>query len=70
MSRNELLLRDRLDATVGPMTGSAAAQTTRVLRDDEVNVVSGGFRIEIGSLPCNRSLGFVDASMVYGVDAI
>src|SRR5262245_34175086 len=69
MSRNGLLPRERLDATIGSVTGSAAAQTTRVLRDDELDAVSGGFRVEIGSLPCSRCLGFLDASMVYGVDA-
>jgi len=43
------------------------APSARVLRDDELDVVSGGFLFEMGGLPCSRYLGFVDASMVYGV---
>jgi hypothetical protein len=33
--------RDRLDATGGPTSKSETAQTTRVLRDDELDAVSG-----------------------------
>jgi len=42
MSKNELLVRERLNATSGRMCKSETAQTTRVLRDDELDVVSGG----------------------------
>jgi hypothetical protein len=34
--------RDRLDATGGRRSESETAQTTRVLRDDELDAVSGG----------------------------
>jgi hypothetical protein len=32
------------------------AQSARALRDDELDLVSGGFRFEMGGLPCARSL--------------
>jgi len=44
------------------------APSARLLRDDELDAVSSGFRFEMGGLPCSRYLGFLDASMVYGVD--
>jgi hypothetical protein len=59
--------REQLNAISGTM--SETAQTTRVLRDDELDAVNGGFRIEIAGLPCKQYLGFLDASMVYGSDA-
>jgi hypothetical protein len=42
MSKNELLLRERLDAMSGPMSRIEHAKTARVLRDDELDAVSGG----------------------------
>ena len=42
MSRNELLLRERLDATSGLKSKNETAQITRVLRDAELDAVSGG----------------------------
>jgi len=45
MSKNELLLRERLDATSGRKSKSETAQTTRVLRDDELDAVNGGYAI-------------------------
>ena len=32
------------------------AQSARELQDDELDLVSGGFRFEMGSLPCVRCL--------------
>jgi hypothetical protein len=58
---------EQLDAISGTM--SETTQTTRVLRDDELDAVRGGFRFEMGGLPCWQYLGFIDASMVYGSDA-
>jgi len=55
MSKNELLLRERLDATSGRMSRNDTTQTARVLRHDELDAVNGGlnsFRVEIGGLPC------------------
>jgi hypothetical protein len=40
MSGNELLLREQLDATNARVSKSETTQTTRVLRDDELDVVS------------------------------
>jgi len=45
MSKNELLPRERLNATGGRMSKSETAQTTRVLRDDELDAVSGGYQL-------------------------
>jgi len=53
MSKNELLLREQPNVTGGRMTKSQTIQATRLLRDDELNLVSGGFRLEIGNLPCD-----------------
>ena len=64
MRKNERLLRERLNAMGGRMSKSETAQTTRVMRDGELDAVSGGltlnlqntmvsgFRLEIGNLPC------------------
>jgi hypothetical protein len=43
MSKNELLTRERLSATGARVSKSETAQTTRVLRDDELDAVSGGW---------------------------
>ena len=59
MSKNELLLRERLDATNGRMSRNETTRTARVLRHDELDAVSGGlnnFRVEIGGLPCALNL--------------
>jgi len=45
MSKNELLQRERLDATSGSITKSETAKTTRVLREDELDAVSGGLAL-------------------------
>jgi hypothetical protein len=43
MSKNELLLRERLNATSARVSKSETTKTTRVLRDDELDAVSGGY---------------------------
>jgi hypothetical protein len=45
MSKNELPLRERLDAMSGPM--SKSAKSARVLRDDELDAVSGGLQFKL-----------------------
>ena len=47
MNKNELHLRAHEGET---------ARTARVLRDDELDFVSGGFRLEIGGLPCELTV--------------
>ena len=47
MSENELLLRERLNVTSGRMSKSETTQTTRVLRDDELDAVSGGLKVNM-----------------------
>jgi len=42
-NNNELLVRERLEGTGGSMRTGEKAQTTRVLRDHELDAVSGGF---------------------------
>jgi hypothetical protein len=42
MSKNEIPVRERLSATGARVSKSETAQTTRVLRDDELDAVSGG----------------------------
>ena len=44
MSKNELLMRERLSATGARVSKSETTQTTRVLRDDELDAVSGGLQ--------------------------
>jgi len=39
---NELLPRERLDGAGGRMSRNETAQTTRMLRDDELDAVCGG----------------------------
>jgi hypothetical protein len=38
--------RERLDAMSGPMSKSENAENARVLRDDELDAVSGGLRMQ------------------------
>jgi hypothetical protein len=75
MSKSELLLRERLSATGARVSKSETAQTTRVLQDDEWNLVSGGaarsFAVDIGTSEQLVSgsvarTGFIDASQIYG----
>jgi hypothetical protein len=47
MSKNELLLRERLDATSGPTSKGENAPNARMLRDEELDAVSGGFKYEL-----------------------
>jgi hypothetical protein len=45
MNKNELLRRERLDPTSGPLSKIANAQTARVLQSDELDAVSGGYTL-------------------------
>jgi hypothetical protein len=49
MSKNDFLLCERLDVTTGRMRKGERAQTTRVLRDDELDAVSGGLRLQMAT---------------------
>jgi hypothetical protein len=41
--------RERLDAMSGPMSKSENAENARVLRDDELDAVSGGLRMQMAT---------------------
>jgi len=66
MSKNGLHLQERLDATGGSMSTGEKAHTTRVWRDDELDFVSGGFKVEIGGLPCDRLAVNLENCMISG----
>jgi len=44
-NKSELQLRERLDATGGGKSKNEAVQATRVLRDNELDAVNGGYTI-------------------------
>ena len=43
------------------MSGSENNPCARVLQDDELDVLSGGFRFEMGGLPCVRFVALENA---------
>jgi hypothetical protein len=62
MSKNELLMRERLSATGARVSKSETAQTTRVLWDDELDAVSGGSSEEPHESCSFNFLRFANAS--------
>ena len=49
---NELLPRARLDGTGGRMSRNETTQNARMLREDELDAVSGGLALNFTRIPC------------------